>query len=209
MELYVNQTSPYARKVRVVVREKQLDERVTLIEVDPWSDAAALLAVTPLSRVPAMVAGDNIILTESDAICRYLDDGWPVPPMMPADDAGRGEANARIALVQGMIDSAFDAAIELRRPAECQWPDWIARQRRAIERGMGVVATWPRPDDRFDLGDVSLACLLGYLDFRHPGIAWRMKSPVLAAWFDEVSRRPSLADTAPGMPVLPSVAPLE
>jgi glutathione S-transferase len=54
-----------------------------------------------------------------------------------------------------------------------------------------------RPDDRFDLGDVSLACLLGYLDFRHPAIAWRSAWPGLACWFDAVSRRPSLASTGP------------
>ena len=208
MKLWINQTSPYARKVRVVVKEKSLDDRVTLIDVDPWRDPPDLLEVTPLSRVPVLMTGDGIIITESDAICRYLDDLWRIPPMLPANAAARVEVSARIALVQGMMDSAFDAAIELRRPANCQWPDWIARQQRAVERALAIVATWPRPDQRFDLGDAGLACLLGYLDFRHPAIAWRLRWPDLSVWFDDLSRRPSLASTSPSMPIVLADAPV-
>lgn len=203
MKVYVNQTSPYARKVRVVVREKNLNGQVALIEVDPWSDPPALLEVSPLSRVPVLVTGGKLVITESDAICRYLDDQWPAPAMAAAGAgiAERSEVVSRIGLLQGMIDSAFDAVIERRRPAAQQWPDWISRQQRAVERGLSVIANLHRPDDRFDLGDVSLACLLGYLDFRHPLIAWRTTWPALSTWFEKVSRRPSMASTGPDEPV--------
>lgn len=201
MKLYINQTSPYARKVRVVVREKGIDDRVTLLDVDPWKDPASLLAVSPLSRVPVLVTDDGVVLTESDTICRYLDECAPSPAMLPADFPARTDVAARMALLQGMIDSAFDAVIELRRPVAQQSADWIARQRRAVERGLVQVAAMPRPAGRFDLGDVSLACLLGYLDFRHAELAWRTRWPALAAWFDLASRRPSVAATAPDVPV--------
>ncbi len=201
MKLFVNQTSPYARKVRIVVKEKRLDARVALIDVDPWNDPPALLETSPLSKVPAMVTDDGIVLTESDTIARYLDELVPSPQMMLMDMATRTEATSRIALLQGMIDAAFDAVIEKRRPASGQWPDWIARQQRAVERGLAVVSKMPRPERRFDLGDVSLVCLLGYLDFRHPSIAWRTNYPELAKWFDGVSQRTSVASTGPEAPV--------
>ncbi len=201
MKLFVNQTSPYARKVRIVVKEKMLDSRVTLIDVDPWSDPVALLAVSPLSKVPVLITDDGVVLTESDTIARYLDELAPVPPMMPVEFVQRTEAAARIALLQGMIDAAFDAVIEKRRPAQGQWPDWIARQQRAVECGLLVVAKMSRPEGRFDLGDVSLASLLGYLDFRHPAITWRSNHPELAKWFDAASQRASVASTHPELPV--------
>lgn len=201
MKLYINQTSPYARKVRVVVKEKRLDTRVKLFDVDPWKAPAALREISPLSRVPVLVTDESQVLTESDAISRYLDERFPAPLMLPQDFAERTEVVSRMGLLQGMIDSAFDAVIELRRPVAQQSAELIARQQRAVERGLDVVAAWPRPANRFDLGDVSLACLLGYLDFRHPAIAWRASWPAMESWFDAASQRPSMAGTAPDVPV--------
>ena len=201
MKLFINQTSPYARKVRIVVKEKKLDSRIALVDVDPWNDPPALLEFSPLSKVPVLVTDDGIKLSESDTITRYLDELMPSPPLMPADFEGRTEVASRIALLQGMIDAAFDAVIEKRRPVPAQWADGILRQQRAVERGLIVMAKFPRPDTRFDLGDVSLACLLGYLDFRHPAIAWRTNFPELASWFNEVSQRPAVASTNPDLPV--------
>ena len=202
MKLFVNQTSPYARKARIVVKEKSLDSRVVLVDVDPWADPVALLAVSPLSKVPVLVADDDLVVTESDTICRLLDEIAPSPAMLPSESKARIECAARMALLQGMIDAAFDAVIEKRRPASQQWPDWIARQRRAVERGLGVVAAMSRPAGRFDLGDVSLASLLGYLDFRHQDLDWRERHPVLAGWYADISTRPSLQATRPDAPVV-------
>ncbi len=84
--------------------------------------------------------------------------------------------------------------IERRRPAEKQWPEWIARQRRAIDRTLprlSVVA------GRFDFGDIAAACALAYLDFRLPDVPWRRDHPALAAWLDEVNLRPSMVATRP------------
>lgn len=202
MKLFVNQTSPYARKARIVVKEKSLDSRVLLVDVDPWLDPVALLAVSPLSKVPVLVTDDDLVVTESDTICRILDELAPSPRMLPEALAARSEVMARMALLQGMIDAAFDAVIEKRRPAAQQWPDWIARQRRAVERGLDVIAVMPRPVGRFDLGDVSLGSLLGYLDFRHQDLDWRTRHPALALWYAEASSRPSMLATRPDAPVL-------
>ena len=202
MKLFVNQTSPYARKTRIVVKEKSLDRSVLLVDVDPWADPVALLAVAPLSKVPVLVTDDDRVVSESDTICRLLDEIAPAPPMLPQDLAGRTEVLARMSLLQGMIDAAFDAVIEKRRPPAQQWPDWVTRQRRAVEYGLFALAATPPPAGRFDLGDVGLVALLGYLDFRHADLDWRGKHPPLAAWFAAVAERPSVIATRPDAPVL-------
>lgn len=197
MKLYFNQTSPYARKVRVVVAEKGLADTIDMIDVDPWASTPELLAAAPLSKVPALVTADGVTITESDAIVRYLDEYRNQPQMFPQDPAARAEAYARIALAQGMIDAAFDAVIERRRPAGQQSEEWVSRQHRALVRGLAMAASATRPEGRFDLGDVSLACMLAYLDFRLPQITWRDSWPALAAWQDVVSKRASMLATQP------------
>ncbi|MEZ5788896.1 MAG: hypothetical protein R3D62_20965 [Xanthobacteraceae bacterium] len=100
---------------------------------------------------------------------------------------------AHTALAQGLIDAAFSAVIERRRPADKQWIDWIDRQLRAVDRILAAAV----PAKQFDLGDVTLACGLAYLDFRLPEIAWRASRPDLAAWLDDVACRPSMQASMP------------
>ncbi len=189
MKLFFNKPSPYARKVRVVVHEKQLAERIDWHEVDPWADPPALLAATPIGRVPALIADDGTLFTESGTIAEYLDSVGKGPSLLASD---RFAVLARSALAQGLIDAAFGSVIERRRPAERQWGDWLERLRRAIDRTLPTLQVQP---ERFDLGDISTACALAYLDFRLPEIAWRQSHSRLAAWLDSVNRRPSMVAT--------------
>jgi glutathione S-transferase len=189
MKLFYNKPSPYARKVLVVAHEKRLLDRIALVETDPWSDPQDLHAATPIGKVPALITDDGLLLTESPAIADHLDRVGDGPSLSAGADVA-----ARAALAQGFIDAAFGTVIERRRPAERQWPEWIARQRRAIER---TLARLESPGARFDLGDIGLAVGLAYLDFRLPEIPWRTTSPKLAAWLDSVAKRPSLWATRP------------
>jgi glutathione S-transferase len=191
VKLYNNRPSPYGRKVLVAAHEKSVIERITLFQIDPWSDPSVLLAVTPIGKVPALVTDDGAVITDSTVISEYFDTVGHGRALIGAD---RFEVMARVALMQGLIDAAFAIVIEGRRPAERRWDDWVLRQHRAIARALGTVAP---VDDRFDLGDIALACALAYLDFRLPEIAWRGAHRELAAWLDEVSRRPSMLVTAP------------
>jgi glutathione S-transferase len=190
MKLYFNKPSPYARKVRVVAHEKSLIDSLELCEVDPWADPAALLAAAPLGKVPALVTDDGTLITESTTISVYLD-GFGHGRKLIEGEPWR--VMARAALAQGLIDAAFTLVIERRRPADRQWPDWIARQGAAIERVLPKAAV---QDRRFDLGDIGLACGLAYLDFRLPEIPWRTAYPDLAQWLDQVNQRPSMRATA-------------
>lgn len=189
MKLYFNKPSPYARKVRVVAHEKQLVERLEWHEVDPWADPRALLDATPIGKVPALLTDDDLLLTESQTIAEYLDSVGSGPPLIAGN---RFEVLARAALAQGLIDAAFGMVIERRRPAAQQWQGWHERLRRAVDRTLPRLAV---SEGRFDLGDISTACALAYIDFRLPEIAWRESHSRLAAWLDRANCRPSMAAT--------------
>lgn len=197
MKLFFNKTSPYARKARIAALEKGLAGRVDFIETDPWASPADLLAVTPLSKVPALVTDDGQVVTESDSIIQALDLLGGGPVLLPVDPAARIDTLARAGLCQGLIDASFIATIERRRPAAGQWEDWVQRQRAAVERALVHAAGFRLSPQRFDLGDIALAAALGYLDFRMADIPWRQRHVALAAWYDAAALRPSMQATRP------------
>ncbi len=198
MQLFFNKTSPFARKARVAVHELDLAGAVAFVEVDPWSEPPALLAVNPLSKVPALVTSDGCVTTESDAICQMLDLLVPEPRLMPTDVARRRDTLTRAALCQGLIDASFICILEERRPEASRWPAWVERQHRAISRTLETVdRDFVLSRDRFDLGDIGLACGLAYLAFRHPALDWRETHARLGVWFDHVAARPSMIATMP------------
>lgn len=195
MKLFFNKPSPYARKVRVVAHEIELIDRLEMVEVDPWSDPPELLAVNPLGKVPALLTDDGTLITESTTIAIYLATRGFGRRLIEGE---RWRVLARAAHAQGLIDAAFISVIEGRRPAERQSTDWVARQRRAIERVLPIFTPAYLGDaDRFDLGDIGLACGLAYLDFRLADIPWRAQYPHLAQWLDRVDQRPSMRATTP------------
>ena len=190
MKLYFNKPSPYARKVRVTAHEKSLMDRLELHECDPWSDPPELLAVNPLAKVPALLNDDGNLITESSVICRYLDEHGQGPKLVSGES---WRVMARLGFAHGVIDAGFAIVMERRRSAAQQSHDWIARQTRAITRALPTLAI---TDSRFDLGDITLACALAYLDFRLPEIPWRTAHPDLALWLDRINQRPSMRATA-------------
>jgi glutathione S-transferase len=192
MRLYYNATSPYARKVRVVLHEKGLFDRVEQILADPWTDAPELLAAAPVGKVPALITDDGLTLSESTTIAEYLD-SFPTGLSLIGKD--RWPVMARAVIGQGLIDASFAILIEGRRPEERRWPEAVERHKRVIVR---IVDTATIETGRFDLGDIALACGLAYMDFRVPDMPWRTARPDLAAWLDEISRRPSMQATKPG-----------
>ncbi|NVO16336.1 MAG: glutathione S-transferase family protein [Rhodoplanes sp.] len=188
MKLFYNAPSPYARKVLVLAHELGLVDRLTLVAVDPWRDPPELLEATPLAKVPALVT-DGITLTESTAICEHL---LRVAGVARPADGARLDLAARIGLAQGLIDASFGTVVERRRPVEVHWSGWIDRLGSAITRTVATVRT---PGGSFDLGDITLACALAYLDFRLPEVAWRAARADLAAWLDDVNARASMVAT--------------
>lgn len=192
MKLYVNRPSPYGRKALVAAIESRQFSKLEVIQVDPWTEDPEFLAVVPAGRVPALQLEGSVLL-ESTAIALTLIElgGRPAPG---AEE--RHDELVRTGLAQALIDAAYNTVIERRRPVELQWSKWVDRQQTAIVR---MLAACPTPAaERFDVGDITLACALGYMDFRLPEIDWRRVRPELAEWFERIAGRPSMTATDPG-----------
>ena len=196
MKLYLNKASPYARLVLVVAHEKALADRLELVWTDPWASDASLLAVTPLSRVPVLIAQDGQPLVESGCICEHLDTTGEGPALMPADAAARLTMLRKYGLGRGLIDVAFGAVIQKRYAAGAD-PMLIERWRAAVRRTAATLEKNETLRDSPDMGDLAVAVALSYVDFRLADIRWRETAPKLAAWLDGISQRPSMSATAP------------
>src|SRR5581483_6662243 len=171
MRLYTNKASPFARKVRVLVREAGLTRAVEEIEmaVSPVSPNETLARDNPLIKIPALTTDDGTSLYDSPVICEYLDAQHAGRRFFPSGDA-RYVALRRQALADGMLDAAvlcrYESAV---RPEQYRWKDWIEGQKRKIFTALdaleGEASTF---GDAFDIGHIAIACALGYFDFRFP-----------------------------------------
>lgn len=198
MKLYYTPLSPYARKCRVVILEKGLSGQVELIHTPPLDNPPALLSVTPLATVPALVTEDGQALCDSTIICEYLDTCSPEPVLYPGDRRRRFGTLAVAALADGIMDAAVSCVIEGRRPPEKQWGEWRTRKENAIKRTIETLAGEISPDShQFDIGVINTVVALGYVSFRLPHIEWRTTYRGLSDWFDAQMGRPSLAITEP------------
>jgi len=196
MQLYLNKASPYARLVLVVTYEKQLTDRVELVWTDPWASEPALLGVTPFAKVPVLIAEDDAPLVESACICDYLDSIGSAPRLLPASGAARLGTLRKCGLGRGLIDVAFGAVIQ-DRYAPAADNILYTRWSEAVRRAVAALENVPAPAAEPDLGDLTIAVGLSYLDFRMPQTSWRQSAPGLAKWFEHVSARESMTKTAP------------
>ena len=202
MKLYTNKASPFARKVRVLVRETGLAGRVAEAEtvVSPIAANETLARDNPLVKIPALVTDSGETLFDSRVICEYLDTLHTGRKFFPASGPQRFTALRRQSLTDGILDAAVLCRYETAvRPEALRWKDWIEGQKRKIFGGLAVLeaetATW---GDEFAIGQVGAACVLGYLDFRFADWDWRGGHPQLKGWFERVSARPSVSATRPG-----------
>ena len=199
MQLFFAPFSPYARKCRVMVIEKGLEKRVELVNVAPMENPPELLEVNPLASVPALLLDNGNALCESPVICEYLDTLSDKPSLFPAfNSPKRFEVLGTAALADGMMDAAVSCVLESRKPDDKRSPEWIARKENAIRRSIKTIARLPLDAKApLDIATIGIVIALDYIGFRLPHLAWRSEHAVLAAWLDEISKRPSLADTAP------------
>ncbi|WP_162937536.1 glutathione S-transferase family protein [Indioceanicola profundi] len=198
--LFISRTSPYARKVLVVAHEKGMAHDLAIVEVDPWTSPAELLAANPLSRIPALALADGSALVESWVIADYLDHVGPGAKLLAQTGPVRLDALKLMGIAQGMIDAAYTAVLENRRPEAQRSADKLARHADVIRRAVAHLDqrfTWNTPDpvDPLGMGDIAVATALSYLDFRHADLGWRELGENLAAWYDVVRERPSFRHT--------------
>jgi glutathione S-transferase len=199
MKLRYSPASPYVRKCLVLAIEGGMDGRIEKLPttVGPVTPNDALKAENPLSKLPALTTDSGEVLYDSPVICEYLDTLHGAAKMFPAHGPARWTALRRQALGDGILDAAILCRYETTvRPKELQWPEWLDGQMRKV-RGALDALEGERLDGPFDIGTITIACALGYLDFRFPGEGWRATRPRLAAWYEEVSKRRSMKETAP------------
>lgn len=197
MKLYFANTSPYARKARMVILEKDLSGRVETIFQNPFEDSPDLKKANPLGKVPALVTDEGTTIFDSPVICAFLDSLAPKPPLIPADEA-RWSVLTGEALADGLLDSAFAIVMERRRPGEQQSEMWLERWESGIQRTIAAVdADLTSFVGDLTLAQIALGAALGYLDFRLPDIDWRSFNPAVAAWYVNFASRPSMKATDP------------
>jgi glutathione S-transferase len=195
MKLFYAPTSPFARKVRVTAHELQLGDRIDLVLVNPWSDAA-LRSLNPLAKVPTLILDDGQVLFESALLCEYLDH-LAAGTLYPAPGEARWSALLRQGVADGINAAAGRLFADERRPSNERSSSVMQRQADAIEAGLD----WLERDagalssGLADIGAISVACALGYVDFRWPDRAWRDGRSGLARWFEVVGERPSMSAT--------------
>jgi glutathione S-transferase len=201
MKLISVTASPFVRKARVLILELGLQDVVTLQDpgaVTPVTNNADLNAVNPLGMVPALMLDDGSSLYDSPVICEYLNqiaDG----PFFPMDPERRFRTLGLQALGDGILDLSVAMRYETAaRPQALQWQDWIDNQNEKIRRGLDTLETRCAHFESTPLiGEITIACMLGYRDFRYADDDWRAGRPALTKWYEAMMQRESLQQTIP------------
>ena len=195
MKLLGTPTSPYVRKVRLMLLEKNIPHEYL---IDPPREPGSLVVrVNPLGRIPALILDDETCVFDSPVIAEYVDTLNDNPMLIPRDDAlARMRVKRWEALADGIMDSAIAVRNERLRPEEKQEPGNITLHNKAIDRALDLASinlvnnTWVN-GEKISLGDLALFSTLVYLDLRQPERDWRAAHPLLLAWYRRVAERPS------------------
>ncbi|NVJ92155.1 MAG: glutathione S-transferase N-terminal domain-containing protein [Methylocystaceae bacterium] len=199
MKLSYSGTSPYVRKVLVSAHELRLADRLELVETFVWDPETDHGNVNPLGKVPALTLDDGTVLYDSPVICEYLDAMVPAVVLFPVPGEPRWKALYFQALADGIADAGVLRLLESRRAENEKSAQWIERQSTVIKRGLDklesevdILSGGP-----LTIGQISVACALGWAIFRNPEEEIWGGRPKLKAWFEEFSERPSMVKTAP------------
>ena len=202
MKLIGSLSSPYVRKVRIVMAEKKLDYQHELEDV--WA-SDKILKSNPLGKVPCLVLPGGEAIFDSRVIVEYLDTRSPVSRLIPESSRERIEVRTWEALADGVLDAAILARLEMNWPgrtAEQRSQAWVDRQLHKVHASLGAIAKGlgDKPwcsGIHLSLADISVGCALGYLTFRFPQIDWRDMHENLAKLADKLDARQSFIDTLP------------
>lgn len=200
MKLIGSLTSPYVRKVRVVLAEKKID--YDLVLDSPWVEGNQVVTLNPLGKVPVLVLDDGSTLYDSRVIAEYLDMVAPNNHLIPASGRERISVRRWEALADGVLDAAVAAFLESRRPDGERSQSWIDRQRGKVGQALGVMAddlgeqAWCHGNS-FSLADIAVGCALGYVSFRLGDIGWGEQYPNLAQFYEKLMQRPAFIETVP------------
>ena len=203
MKLIGSSTSPFVRKVRIVMAEKRLDYQ--LVPDDVWSADTQIMTSNPLGKVPCLVMEGGEAVFDSRVIVEYLDTLSPVGKLIPPSGRERAEVKTWEALADGAMDAAILARLEQTWPgrtAKQRSDAWVDRQMGKVDAALASMSKGlgDKPfcsGIHLSLSDISVGCALGWLEFRFPQIDWRARHPNLARLQDKLMQRQSFIDTVP------------
>ncbi len=203
MKLIGSLTSPFVRKVRIVMAEKKLDYKFELEDV--WSPTSTIQTANPLGKVPCLVMEGGEAIFDSRVIVEYVDTLSPVGKLIPLSGRERVEVRTWEALADGLLDASIAARMEQTWAGRAD----AQRSQAFVDRQMGKVTAALRAmgqglgerawctGTHYTLADISVGCALGYLDFRYPQIDWRGDYPNLARLAEKLAQRQGFIDTQP------------
>lgn len=200
LKLHHSPTSPYVRKVVILLYETGQLEDVELVYAmgTPLEPGSLPVSKNPLGKIPALERPDGPALFDSRVICQYLDHRaggklYPKPPQL-------WDTMTLEAAADGILDAALLMVYEARlRPEDIQFPDWVDSQWAKITRTLDALETqWAdHLNGPLDMGQIAVGSALGYLDFRHNDRDWRNERSVLSDWYSGFSARSSMQATMP------------
>lgn len=200
MKLIGSTTSPYVRKVRIVLAEKKIEYE--FVVESPSSPDSTVANFNPLARIPVLLLDDDTPVFDSPVIVEYLDNAAPNNKLMPQPNRERMEVKRWEALADGVLDAAVENRYASLLDEALQNRASIARNNAVIVRSLDFMErevgdqSWCM-GTHFSLADIAVGSALGYLDFRFPQIAWHTTHPGLHKLFDKLMQRSSFQDTAP------------
>lgn len=197
MRLHYAPTSPYVRKVMVAAHELGIADRFTLTTTSPDTVVPDVAPDNPLAQIPTLVLEDGTALYDSLVIIEFLDERYG-GSLVPKQGAARWTVLRRHALGHGLIDATVGRLHEGRRPEEFRYPAAGEKLLAATHRVLDALENeQPGAPSGFSVGEIAIACGLGYVDYRFPETDWRAGRPELARWYVGIEARPSMAATRP------------
>jgi glutathione S-transferase len=197
MKLYITLPSPFARKCRIVLRERGLADRVEEVVADPYASDPVLVAANPLVQVPALIAADGLPITDSPVICEYLDELAPGARLLPAGGAERLRVRRIETLANGALEMGVKLLLEKRRPESERSPSWMLRWTQNMGRALDQLETADLSAEQLHMGNLTAVVAATWIGFRHPDYDWSEGRPRLTALVGTMERRPSFVETRP------------
>lgn len=202
MKLLGSTTSPFVRKIRVLLMEKQIPFEFVL--ANAWDEATEVPQFNPLGKVPCLVLDNGENVFDSSTISSTIEDLYPINPMLPTDVWARARVRTLESVGDGVNDAGVAILLEKRfHEGDMLSQPWVDRQLAKIDRSLAHLNGWLAVDSKeflagpFGLADVAVGVALFYLDFRYPEIAWRKQYAHVAAYAARLEVRPSFQQTKP------------
>lgn len=203
MKLIGSLSSPFVRKVRIVMAEKKLDYEFVIEDV--WSADTNIQQWNPLGKVPCLITDDRGSIFDSRVIVEYLDTLSPVSRLLPEGNRDRTATKCWEAIADGLLDACVAIVAEGRRPAHLRSDDWVKRQQSKIDSALASMEAGLEDNSycmgvSFTLADIAVGCALGALQFRMPENNWQEKHLQLQQLYTKLQSRPSFSATVPQLP---------